>query len=233
MLLRIRLQLIVLISVLGLFYHQAWCNPKASTEHLLKDLAVAGTLGVWLFSALRDDTQLQDTQQTWLSLSQGRFYANETADQAQALYRIQLHQLGVNSRSQWLDGDTWQMQIHWETTLSYWQLQDYLPYFDKHTSNTQGWALSWTPVFVTQWHDLAPIYVELGIGPTWLTSQQFGTLAKSSHFQFNDILGIGWISKDWQLGYRFIHWSNGGLALPNPRTDFHQIQLQWRLPINP
>ena len=59
-------------------------------------------------------------------------------------------------------------------------------------------------------------------------SPRFYTVEKrvGSNFTFGDHLGVGWRSGGgMDLSLRFQHFSNAGLAKPNPAVDFVQLRL--------
>ncbi|MBW8183052.1 acyloxyacyl hydrolase [Shewanella nanhaiensis] len=64
--------------------------------------------------------------------------------------------------------------------------------------------------------DYLSLYVELGIGATYLSSPYYGDRDMGSHWQFEDKLGAGVVLfKHHQLGFSFIHYSNANLAQKN------------------
>ncbi|NML15874.1 acyloxyacyl hydrolase [Azohydromonas caseinilytica] len=70
-------------------------------------------------------------------------------------------------------------------------------------------------------------FLEGGIGLNVVTPR-FRTLSKhvGSNFTFGDHLGVGWRSSGGtELSLRFQHFSNAGLAEPNPAVDFVQLRL--------
>lgn len=94
-----------------------------------------------------------------------------------------------------------------------------------HENFTQ---LGYTPV-LRWWSGAAPrgFFVEGGIGLNMITPR-FRTVEKrvGSNFTFGDHLGVGWRSDGgMDLSLRFQHFSNGGLAEPNPAVDFWQLRL--------
>jgi hypothetical protein len=71
------------------------------------------------------------------------------------------------------------------------------------------------------------IYLEGGIGVNVL-SPRFRTVEKrvGSNLTFGDHLALGWRSGGgMELSLRFQHFSNAGLATPNPAVDFWQLRL--------
>jgi lipid A 3-O-deacylase len=91
-----------------------------------------------------------------------------------------------------------------------------------------------TPVFRLEPKDGAGItpYLEAGIlgmhliSPTYLYSDR----RFSTAFQFGHILGFG-VSlgehRQFDLGYRFQHLSNGGIKMPNDGIDFNMVHFSY------
>lgn len=94
-----------------------------------------------------------------------------------------------------------------------------------HENFTQ---LGYTPV-LRWWGSGEPRgwFLEGGIGLNVLTPR-FRSVDKrvGSNFTFGDHLGVGWRSSGGtELSLRFQHFSNAGLAEPNPAVDFVQLRL--------
>ena len=98
-----------------------------------------------------------------------------------------------------------------------------------HENFTQ---LGYTPV-LRWWSSGQPggFFLEGGIGVN-VISPRFRTVEKTvgSNFTFGDHLGAGWRSGGgMEVSLRFQHFSNGGLADPNPAVDFVQLRLSMPL----
>ena len=73
-------------------------------------------------------------------------------------------------------------------------------------------------------------YVELGVGAHVLSDLDVGTGTDfSTRFQFGDHLGVGFRFRNYDLGFRFQHLSNGGLRNPNPGINFLLLRLAYHL----
>ena len=48
------------------------------------------------------------------------------------------------------------------------------------------------------------------------------------HFQFENIVGIGIRYKDFDISYRFMHYSNAGLSKYNSGVDFNVVFISYR-----
>ncbi|MFC3093959.1 acyloxyacyl hydrolase [Alteromonas sediminis] len=67
------------------------------------------------------------------------------------------------------------------------------------------------------------IYAEAGIGISLLDDTQFAGKNVSTHYQFEDRLGIGYRFGEQlshSLALRYFHYSNAGFKRPNPGLDF-------------
>lgn len=86
-------------------------------------------------------------------------------------------------------------------------------------------VLSFSPVLQYPVDTLAyaTLYVEAGIGVSLLDDTQFAGKDVSTHFQFEDRLGLVarfGQHKQHQLALRYFHYSNAGIKKPNPGLDF-------------
>ena len=88
-------------------------------------------------------------------------------------------------------------------------------------------VVRWRPSAASAWH------LEAGIGANWL-SERYRTDRRefSTRFQFGDLIGVGWqfgARRQWEVGYRLIHYSNAGIERPNPGENFHVLVLRARI----
>jgi hypothetical protein len=129
--------------------------------------------------------------------------------------------------TQWFTGGDWLLTGYWEASLGAWRGNS------ANGSNRTVTDIGITPVFRFQQKNpggLAP-YAEAAIGfhlisPTSIyANRRFG-----SAFQFGDHVGVGVRFGDrrqFDLGYRFQHLSNGGLKKPNQGINFNQIRFAY------
>ncbi|MEC4725104.1 acyloxyacyl hydrolase [Shewanella sp. D64] len=91
-----------------------------------------------------------------------------------------------------------------ESAYHHWQ--DFL-YDDKNGGSI-------TPSLKYQLHfQYLSLYLEIGIGATYLENQYYGDRNMGSNWQFEDKLGVGIVLFDHhQLGFSYIHYSNANLA---------------------
>lgn len=71
-------------------------------------------------------------------------------------------------------------------------------------------------------------YVDLGVGLSWLTRKEIGGRDLGIHFQFEDRIGIGFRfgqDKQYDIGYRAIHFSNAYIGPSNHGINLHVIVL--------
>ena len=88
-----------------------------------------------------------------------------------------------------------------------------------------GTALSAGPV--TVWNHRGRRWrFEIGVKPTLLTEDRFGTRELGGHFHFTSHLGIRYdLRPRISLGYRLQHTSNAGISSPNPGLDLQLLTL--------
>jgi lipid A 3-O-deacylase len=80
-------------------------------------------------------------------------------------------------------------------------------------------AVAYSPVFVYRFHAAAVSYLKFGIGAAYLSDTQIQGRGLSTHFQFEDQLGIGWQWDRHELGLVYMHYSNAGIEKPNQGID--------------
>lgn len=71
-------------------------------------------------------------------------------------------------------------------------------------------------------------YVDIGVGLSYLTKKEIGGRELGMHFQFEDRLGFGFQAgehRQWDIGYRFLHFSNAFLGSKNHGIDLHLIVI--------
>jgi lipid A 3-O-deacylase len=73
-----------------------------------------------------------------------------------------------------------------------------------------------------------PVWLEGGIGPTWISEYQFSSANFGEQLQFTSFLGVNVdITSHWRFGYRFQHMSNAGLAKSNPGLNLNMLALSY------
>ena len=125
----------------------------------------------------------------------------------------------------WFTEGDWWLGGYWELDGSYWKGED------RGANDIYGIGI--TPVFRLQRSEINHVmpYIELGIGAhvfsekTVHDDKRMGT-----NFQFGDHIGTGirfgqYLNYD--LGYRFQHYSNAGISNSNPGINFHELRLRY------
>jgi hypothetical protein len=69
--------------------------------------------------------------------------------------------------------------------------------------------------------------LETGLGTAYLSSTELGPDQYSTNWHFSQILGVGYVYGNWQLGWRYQHISNGGIKKPNNGQNFHGLALKY------
>jgi opacity protein-like surface antigen len=69
-------------------------------------------------------------------------------------------------------------------------------------------------------------YGELGLGAALFNHEQLGGKRLSTAFQFSEHVGLGLhLGEHWTLGWRYSHYSNADIRLPNAGVDLQQVML--------
>lgn len=69
-------------------------------------------------------------------------------------------------------------------------------------------------------------YAELGLGGALLSRTDLGSKEFSTNFQFSEHVGLGLELGDrFSVGWRFSHYSNGDIEMPNDGIDLHQFVI--------
>lgn len=96
-----------------------------------------------------------------------------------------------------------------------------------HSNSGSMWQGSVIPMF--NWHFKNRVYLQAGIGGTYLSSKNFGDKEFGSKLNFSDNIGIGYqISPSTSITYRISHYSNAGIKKPNPGLNMQQVILSYR-----
>jgi lipid A 3-O-deacylase len=135
---------------------------------------------------------------------------------------IDIFRFGVQKPffTRWFESSTGSLSGYFELSYNVW---------DKSGDTTNGVAFS--PVFVycfnlTDFQHIIP-YVEAGIGAAYIDDYHIAGRNLSSHFQFEDRIGIGVqvYRMDFKFGY--MHYSNAGLKSPNDGIDIFIGTVAW------
>jgi len=110
------------------------------------------------------------------------------------------------------------LDLYFESSVNFWEYGAE----NKHDTN---FVLAISPVVRYKIGSVYanPLYAELGIGISLLDDTQFAGKDVSTHYQFEDRLGLvykfGKNQKE-SVALRYLHYSNAGFKSPNPGLDF-------------
>lgn len=90
-------------------------------------------------------------------------------------------------------------------------------------------SVAYSPVFVYRFKNAFVSYVKFGLGAAWLSDTRIKGRQLSTHFQFENQLGIGWQWKKHDLGLIYMHYSNAGIEKPNHGIDMLLLSYTRRL----
>jgi len=109
---------------------------------------------------------------------------------------------------------------YYETSLGYWEGE----------SGGNIKSLSFTPMFrydFGQYYESIP-YIEAGVGAAYLSKTKLEGENFGTHFQFENVVGIGFKFSDFDLSFRYIHHSNAGIHEDNSGVDFTLISISYK-----
>ncbi|MBC3767192.1 acyloxyacyl hydrolase [Neptunicella marina] len=115
------------------------------------------------------------------------------------------------------------LDLYFESSVNFWQYGDN----NQHDTN---FVLAISPVIqyeVSRWNH-NPVLVEFGIGVSLLDDTQFAGKNVSTHYQFEDRLGIVYRfgqAQQYRVALRYLHYSNAGFKRPNPGLDFVSLSF--------
>ncbi|APE04390.1 acyloxyacyl hydrolase [Alteromonas sp. MB-3u-76] len=116
------------------------------------------------------------------------------------------------------------IKLYWEASAVVWE------YGETNTRST-SYAVSITPVFMKQITDIAdkyPLYLEAGIGASYIGDQEVAGKDIGSNYQFEDRLGLLMeLDESQDVAIRYMHFSNGGLNSDNPGLDFLNLSYAY------
>ena len=112
------------------------------------------------------------------------------------------------------------MDVYSEASFGFWDKGD-----------DQIYVGAYSPVFIYYFGDetwsVHP-YIEAGIGVAGISQTKIDTRDLSTAFQFEDRIGIGARMKDLDLSFRYMHYSNGSIVLPNDGIDIFIFTAGYR-----
>lgn len=131
-----------------------------------------------------------------------------------------------NWQSSWLERNGMHISGYWDANLAQWRGNAYQDVNGQHQNIT---VINLTPVFRYERADKKGWYAEGGIGVS-LFSELYDNDSNrlSTHFQFGDHLGAGYVfDNKWELGAKIQHYSNGGYKKPNSGVNWFIVKASY------
>ena len=126
--------------------------------------------------------------------------------------------LALQYHVDWLKQYSENLNMYFESSLNLWE-------YGAENDYDSNLVLAISPVIqypITQIAD-KPIFIEFGIGVSLLDDTVFAGKNVSTHYQFEDRLGLvmkfGKNNRQ-SVAIRYFHYSNAGFKKPNPGLDF-------------
>lgn len=166
---------------------------------------------------------LAATQSTLAATSQ--LATTEARQQLHAAYvqgegDVQGVKLAVQTESAWLTEYLSHYGINstvsFEMSANFWQ-------FGPDNETDQNLVVAFSPILTFPLGQVfhKPLLAEFGIGVSLLDDTTFAGKNVSTHYQFEDRLGLIYqLSREDALSLRYLHYSNAGFKTPNPGLDF-------------
>lgn len=158
-------------------------------------------------------------------------YGRGNASVISAPAMAQLYRIGATWRwhRRWLNNGNWHVSGYWDVSLAQWHGES--PGSSNQTVTDAG-IMPVLRLAPEAGGGVAP-YIEAGILGVHLISPTslYPGRAFSTAFQFGHILGFGvslGAHRQFEIGYRFQHVSNGDIKLPNDGMDFDLLHLAYR-----
>ncbi|MEO2267365.1 acyloxyacyl hydrolase [Pseudoalteromonas sp. YIC-656] len=125
--------------------------------------------------------------------------------------------------SQYLPEQFAQFELLFESSVNFWRYGDSNDY-------DRNFVLALTPVFQYPITTLKgkPVLFEFGIGLSLLNDTKFAGKDVSTHYQFEDRIGVVYKLDKAEIGLRYLHYSNAGFKSPNPGLDFISLSYSKR-----
>ncbi len=123
------------------------------------------------------------------------------------IYRLTLRR---DFESKWMESDSGYLSGYWEGSLNYW-----------NGRGTDNYGVALSPVFDYYFNTESGIkpYLEAGVGVSYFARTKMGIRNLSSHFLFEDRIGLGVRVDNMDYSLRYMHYSNAGMKQPNHGID--------------
>lgn len=115
-------------------------------------------------------------------------------------------------------------RVYFESSFNVWQ-------YGKDNRHQTNIVLAVSPVIQYPAFNVKniPVHVEFGIGVSLLDDTHFAGKNVSTHYQFEDRLGlVADLGNNTSLALRYLHYSNAGFKSPNPGLDFISLSYAKR-----
>lgn len=125
-----------------------------------------------------------------------------------------------NFRSTWFESDYGRLSGYYEASMHYWE-----------KGNNQIYGVAFSPVFVYtigEKSDTFRPYVEAGIGAAYISKTKLNSRNMTTHFQFEDRVGLGVKTGHYDFNARYMHYSNAGIEKPNGGIDIFIFTVAYR-----
>ena len=114
-----------------------------------------------------------------------------------------------------------------ETSANFWE-------YGADNNHDSNFVLAISPVFkkIFCFCEHGRFFGEFGIGLSLIDDTRFAGKNISTHYQFEDRLGIGYEfgrNYRYRVALRYFHYSNGGIKKPNPGLDFLSLSFLYKL----
>ncbi|HEU4375888.1 MAG TPA: acyloxyacyl hydrolase [Telluria sp.] len=156
----------------------------------------------------------------------GDAFVDSAAVEVGAGSKVQMVRVSVqkNWERSWFESNGTHLSGYWDANLAQWRANLYQNVPGQHQNIT---AVNLTPVFRFERTDKKGWYGEGGIGLSYLSAlYDNDTYRLSTHFQFGDHIGAGYVfDNKWELGAKIQHYSNGGYKHPNTGVNWLVVKL--------
>ena len=170
-----------------------------------------------------------------MMMAQSAFAAdidNKLIDSAYAEYakgvKIQMVRAGVTSdwKTAWFESNGTHLSGYWDASFGAWRGDSYKNVPGQHQTLVD---IGFTPVFRFENTNKLGFYAEAGIGVHMLSKLYNNDDDRlSTHFQFGDHAGIGYVfNNKWEVAAKIQHFSNGGYKKPNSGVNYGVIKVAY------
>ena len=151
--------------------------------------------------------------------AEGEAVKSVTVGYGQSKDNIDIYRIGLKRdfQSKWFDSDFGNLGGYYEWSANYW----------KARNGECNVGASFSPVFVYEInspYEYRP-YLEAGIGISLFSKTVIEDRDLSSSFLFEDRIGIGIKREPFDIGFRYMHYSNANIIEPNGGIDIFFLQL--------